>query len=296
MKYIAFIITTAILRLIALLPSRPLYILSDLVYSLLYKVFAYRKAITTKNLKNSFPEYSEKEIIVIRKKFYKHLADIILENAALQYYPKKRIQKMYIFENPELIEEYYDKGRHVILIAGHYGNWEWGAAFSYTWRHLIIGIYKQLKNKYFEESFKQARIKYGALAIPMGNIGKAFFEYANQGRPILLGMVGDQRPIKKHVQYWTNFLNQKTAVLTGSEKLAKKFNSVVVFMKIRKVKRGVYSGKIELITENPRETAENELTEIHTRILENQIREEPAYWLWSHDRWKYSYEEWLASK
>jgi KDO2-lipid IV(A) lauroyltransferase len=239
---------------------------------------------------------SDNEIVRIRKKFYHHLSDIILENAVLQYYPKRRIQKMYLFENPELIEHYYDQGRHVILMAGHYNNWEWGAAFSYTWRHLIIGIYQPLKNKYFEESFKKARVRYGALAIPMGNIGKAFFEYTEKGRPILLGMVGDQRPYRKHVQYWTHLLNQKTAVLTGSEKLAKKFNAVVVFMKVRKIKRGVYSGVIELITENPGKAARNEITEKYIRILEEEIREEPAYWLWSHDRWKYSYEKWLKMK
>jgi KDO2-lipid IV(A) lauroyltransferase len=126
----------------------------------------------------------------------------------------------------------------------------------------------------------------------MGSIGRALFEYEDKKVLTLTGMVSDQRPVKKQVRYWTEFMNQKTAVFTGSEKLAKKFNAVVIFMKVRKVRRGTYSATFELITETPAETAPFEITEQHTRILEKLIMEEPAHWLWSHNRWKISYADW----
>ncbi len=247
-------------------------------------------------MKNSFPDKTATDILALKKKFYHSLADVILENAVIQFYSRKKLEKMFSFTNTELVERYYEQGRHIILVTGHYNNWEWASPLSFTFRHLVVGVYKPLKNKYFDKAYIKARTRFGAVAVPMANIGRKLFEYKEQNIPTLTGMVGDQRPIRKHVQYWTDFLNQKTAVFTGSEKLAKKFNAVVVFMKVRKLRRGKYQAEIELITDNPAETATNEITEKHTRILEKLILEEPAYWLWSHNRWKISYERWLELK
>lgn len=293
MKYIAFIITSALLRILALLPNFILYIISDLLYILIYYLAGYRKGVTFQNLRNSFPDLPNKELHKLARKFYKHLADIVVENAVIQFWPEKRLRKMFSFSNPEIIDKYYEEGRHIILITGHYCNWEWASPLSLTFKHLVIGVYKPLRNKYFDRAYQKARTRFGAVAVPMGSIGRALFEYKEKGIPTLTGMVGDQRPIRKHIQYWTEFMDQKTAVFTGSEKLAKKFNAVVVFMKVRRIKRGVYQAEIELITDTPLETSANEITEKHTRILENLIREEPSSWLWSHNRWKISYERWL---
>jgi len=293
MKYIAFIITSALLRLVALLPNFILYLLSDILYFILYYLIAYRKEVSYRNLRNSFPELSGKEIKRLAKKFYRHLADIIIENAVIQFWPERRLRHMFRCTNPEIIDRYYEKGRDIILITGHYCNWEWASPLSLTIKHLVIGVYKPLRNKYFDRAYRKARTRFGAVAVPMGSIGRALFEYKEKEIPTLTGMVGDQRPIRKHIQYWTDFLGQKTAVFTGSEKLAKKFNAVVVFMKVRRIKRGVYQAEIELVTDTPNETSANEITEKHTRILEKLILEDPSSWLWSHNRWKISYERWI---
>jgi len=292
MKYIAYIITAGILRFLALLPRPILYLKADLLAFVLHRIAGYRKQVVTRNLRNAFPGYSDGELAKTRKKFYRHLADVILENAVIQFYPRKRLEKMFSFSNPELIRDYFAQGRHVILVTGHFNNWEWASPLSYTFQYLVIGVYRPLKNKYFDRAYRKARTRFGAVAVPMGNIARALLEYREKNRLTLTGMVGDQRPIRKHVQYWTNFLNQETAVFTGSEKLAVRMNAVVVFMKVRRVKRGRYVAEIELITDSPRETEKFWITEQHTRILEKLILEDPSSWLWSHNRWKISYERW----
>lgn len=292
MNYIAYIITIALLRLISLLPRRALYLVSDLLFFILFRIVGYRKEVTTKNMRNAFPDLGENEIREMRKKFYRHLADVIIENAVTQFYSKRRLERMFSITNPELIDTCYEKGRHIIMVSAHYNNWEWASTMSYTFRYLVIAVYKPLKNPYFDRAFRKARSRFGAAAVPMRRIGKALFEYKKKEILTITGMIGDQRPMRRHVQYWTDFLNQKTAVLTGSEKLAKKIDAVVLFVKVRKIRRGQYSATFQMVTDTPGKTAPFEITEKYTRILEELIREEPAYWLWSHNRWKLSYERW----
>ncbi|MFC2080178.1 lysophospholipid acyltransferase family protein [Bacteroidota bacterium] len=296
MKYLAYIITIFLLRLLASMPKSILYLNADVLSFILHYIARYRKNVIRNNLRSSFPKASEKEIKTLIRKFYKHLADVIVENGVIQFYSKKRLQKMFSFSNPEVINKYYEQGRDIILITGHYNNWEWSATLSYTFDHLVVIVYRPLTNKYFNRKINNSRTRFGAAVVPMGNIGRALFEYKDQGIPTLTGMAGDQRPGWRNVQYWTEFLGQKTAVLTGSEKLAKKIDAVVVFMKVRRKSRGVYSAEIELITDKPKETEPNEITEKQAKILEKLILEEPANWLWSHRRWKFTYEQWKELK
>ncbi|MEX0981175.1 MAG: lysophospholipid acyltransferase family protein [Bacteroidales bacterium] len=293
MKYLAYIIVSANLRLLAILPRPLLYQIANLVSFTLNHLASYRKRIITENLKNAFPEEPDSKIQSIRKKFYRHLADLIIETAMIQYYSRAKLMKMFVFVNPELLEKYYNEGRHVIVMGGHYNNWEWSSPFSITFKHQVIGVYKPLHNSYFDKAYRRTRSRFGADIVPMGGIVKKLFEYSNIKIPTITGMVGDQRPAKKQIQYWTDFLNQKTAMYTGSEKLAKKFDAVVVFIHVGKVRRGTYTATLKLITENPSDAAPNEITEKYTRLLENMILEEPAHWLWSHRRWKFTYEQWL---
>jgi KDO2-lipid IV(A) lauroyltransferase len=295
MKYFAYIVTTAVLRLLALLPRPLLLLKADALGFILNHVAGYRKKVITRNLTGAFPHLSKKQIKTLRNKVYGHLADVITEVAVFQYYSRSKLKKRFTFENPELIEKYYEEGRHIIVMGGHYNNWEWSAPFAYTFRHKLIGVYKPLHNKYFDKAYRKARTRFGAEMMPMGTIGRKLFENNNRNIPTITGMVADQRPIRNHMQYWTDFLNHKTGFFTGSEKLAKKFNAVVVFIHVSKIKRGAYHATLEVITDTPSATAPNEITEKYIRLLEKMIMDEPAYWLWSHNRWKFTYEEWLRA-
>lgn len=289
MKLVAYILSIAFFRMLAILPRFVILFFSDILFLILYYLIGYRKKVAVKNITRSFPDYSQKAIRDICRKFYKHLADVMVESAASQYFSMKRLKKMYNVVNPELIEKYYNKGRSIILVTAHYNNWEWAVPLSYTVPHTILAVYKPLKNKYFDRSMKKIRGRYGARTVPMKQIGRVLFDASNTGELTLTGMVADQRPIKQHIQYWTELLGQKTPVFLGSEKLAKKFNSVVLYMKTTKIRRLSYAAEFELITDQPGETSQYEITEKQFAILEKMVRQEPAYWLWTHDRWKHKY-------
>jgi Kdo2-lipid IVA lauroyltransferase/acyltransferase len=296
MKYFLFTISTAGMRLLALLPPFMLYLTADLLWLVLMYLVRYRRSTITLNLRNAFPGHSDNDIAAIRKKFYRHLADLIVENAVIPFYPQKRLEHMFRFSDTELLHRYFNLQRNIIVITGHYNNWEWGAPFSYTFDYKIVGVYKPLHNKYFDQLYLKARSRFGAHVVPMDTVARVLFDYQEKGIPTLTGMVGDQRPGKKRIRYWTMFMNQKTAVFTGTEKIATKIGAVVIFMKIRKNRRGIYTADFELVSDTSAPTKPNEITEKHTRILEKLILEEPAYWLWSHNRWKISYDEWRKSE
>jgi KDO2-lipid IV(A) lauroyltransferase len=292
MKFIAYILTLGLLRLLSLLPNFLLYGISELFGWLLQYVLRYRRKVVNKNLHNSFPEADSVFFRKTKRKFYRHLADVILENAAMLFYSKKKLGKMFCFADKTLMEKYEKEQRHIIIMTAHYNNWEWSSPLAYEFSNPLLAVYAPLRNPYFEKAYRKTRAKYGAIPVAMAKVGREIFSYHQNNTPCTTGMVGDQRPIRKHVKYWTNFLNQQTAVFTGSETLAKKIDAVVVFMKIEKHKRGRYFASFELITDRAKETAEHEITNSYTQKLEQQIVEQPSYWLWSHDRWKISYDRW----
>lgn len=296
MKYFGYIIATLIMRAMAILPRPLLYLLSDILFIFIFYVFGYRRRTTDRNLRNAFPDYSTSQRRVLTRRFYHHLSDVMVENMVLRYYSRRRIERMFSFENPDLVDAYCSEGRHIILALSHYNNWEWASPLTYTFDNTLLAVYKPLKNIYFDRAYIRARTRFGGEAVPMKSIGRKLFKYDANQHPTLIGMVADQRPIWRHSRYWTNFLNQKTAIFTGTERLAKKFNAVVIFMKVRKIKRGKYRASFELITDTPALTNTYEITEKYAVLLESLILEDPAYWLWSHKRWKISYERWLELK
>ena len=203
------------------------------------------------------------------------------------YISKNSIRKRVQFKNKALIQHYYSEGKDVILVLGHYGNWEWGLlATSLVSDHEMVGIYKPLSSSFWNQQIKKQRSKFGATLVSMKESVRYLLKQSNQ--PKLIGMIGDQTPTKNEVDYWTTFLNQETAVFSGTEKLAKKLNCPVVFVHIDKIKNGYYEMSFELITENPQAHPEGEITNLHTQKLEEKIKEKPELWLWSHRRWKHS--------
>ena len=101
-----------------------------------------------------------------------------------------------------------------------------------------------------------------------------------------VGFVADQSPRKDSKLYWTNFLNQETAVFTGVERYALQIDAQVVFMYPEKIKRGYYQMRFELICDEPTKVLPFVISETHTRYLENLILKSPESWMWSHKRWK----------
>jgi KDO2-lipid IV(A) lauroyltransferase len=277
--------------IITLLPLRILYISSDILFLVLYYFPSYRRKIVTENLRNSFPEKSEKEISIIRRKFYRHLADLFIETLKLTHISNREIKKRFMVSNPELFEHLYDSGRDIALVYSHYNNWEWMSAFLPIFtKYRCVGVYKPLQNKLFNSFINKNRTRNKGELAPMQMIVKRIVENRNNNIRGLYGFISDQTPAKTLIEYYTDFLNQETPVFLGIEKIAAKYDMAIVFLNIQKVRRGYYTVTIELLFEKARDLPKYLVTNTHVKRLEEVIREKPEYWLWTHRRWKYKNE------
>lgn len=288
MKFVGYILTYSIIWLLNSLPDRILYLFSDGLYLIAYYVAGYRKKVVFENLSRAFPEYQPHEINQIARKFYHHLCDLLLESAISLFYNEKRALKKISYRNPELLEDLYKKGRQVIGVTAHYGNWEYLSTIGLTTNYRVIAAYKPLKNKYFDKFVLRSRKKFGVVLVPMEKIARRLITCQREKKLTLSVFLSDQRPLRSHIQYWTRFLGIDTPLYLGTEKLSRKLDAAVIFLKIRKVRRGYYEVEYEMICEDPPAMEPYQITEKHVRVLEDLIREKPELWLWSHRRWKYS--------
>jgi KDO2-lipid IV(A) lauroyltransferase len=296
MKYAGFILTYSLIWLLSLLPERVLFLFADLLCLLAYHVVGYRKKVVFNNLRNSFPEKEPEEIRRIAKGFYHHLSDLILESAVSHFYSQEKALEKVSFRNLEILEDLYAQGKMVMAVMAHYGNWEYTSTLPLKIRHPVLAIYKPLHNKYFDRMVIQNRTRFGVQVTPMEKVARKLITHHRDNDPVVTYFLSDQSPVFEQIQYWTKFLGLDTPVYLGTEKLARKFDAAVVFLKVRKVKRGRYEIDVELICESPGGLDTHEITDRHVKILEELIREEPRHWLWSHRRWKHSYEKYLKER
>lgn len=285
---IAFYTLTAFIRIIALCPFWILYFISSCIYPFVYYIFRYRHNTVRKNLTNSFPEKSLKEIKTIEKKFYRHFCDHILETIKLANISKKEIQKRMKFTNCEIIEELLKKdGRPVFLYLGHQGNWEYLSSIT-TWlttESPVYQVYHPLTSKVMDRFMLWLRSKFKAQCVPQKQTLRTIITSVNQNKPSIFGLISDQRPAKRPEPEWMTFLNQETAIITGAEAIGTKINAHFLYGSMKCVKRGYYE-----ITFEPIIPAENEkfpYSKQYMRLLEKDIMEQPHIWLWSHNRWKW---------
>ena len=279
------------LWVIGIMPLWLLHGLASIVYLLMHRVIGYRKKVVIKNLRNAFPEKSDKELSAIMKRFYKQLCDTFVESLYQHRITPEESIRRYKFENTVLYDDLIARNKNIICMTGHYANWEWS---NFGWRqmpHRTVGVYKPLMNKLFDRYFIYLRTRMGSQVVPIRETFKfAVKALRNKDRWAIL-LVGDQRPVPHEIKLWINFLNQDTPVVLGPEKMAQKFNAAVVFFDVQPVKRGYYKVIPTLLFENTKETTDHEITKKFFEILEKQIRNRPEYYLWSHKRWKYTREE-----
>ncbi|MHB8206918.1 lysophospholipid acyltransferase family protein [Mucilaginibacter sp.] len=278
------------LYLISLLPFWCLYIIADILFVFFYYVTGYRRKVVRENLRNSYPEKTDKDRLIIEKQYFKYLADLVVETIKMITASEKTIRKHMWPTNAELIDNYLTQGKSIIGAVGHYCNWEMAALrFSMIIDERRMIVYKPLTNSEFDGFFLKIRSRFGATLVAMKDTLRTLIKYKNEATFTVL--VADQIPVKHEANYFTNFLNQPTAVFLGIEKLSKMTDSVVVFCDVQRVKRGYYSYTFVPLIENAKETALYEITETHVKYLEGMINRHPQYWLWSHRRWKFKPED-----
>ena len=290
---ILYYIVLAVWYLLSLLPLKVHYVISDLLFWLLYGLLGYRRKVVENNLRTSFPKKTEEELRKIERGFYHFFCDYLVESVKLMTISEKELMRRMKFTGMELVEEAVDNGQSGVLYLGHFCNWEWVSSLPlWVSSRIHCGqIYHPIENKDFDRLFLRSRQRMRAECIAMQDTLRKIVEYRKAGQPILVGYISDQVPFWTSIHHWVDFLNHDTPVLTGTERIARKMNHAVFYLDIHRVRRGYYEAEIKLITREPQKLGEYELTDIYFSMLEKSIRQAPEFWLWSHNRWKRTREE-----
>ncbi|HEX7366229.1 MAG TPA: lysophospholipid acyltransferase family protein [Pelobium sp.] len=271
---------------LSLLPLSVLYLFSDALYYIIYYVVGYRKKVVRENLQNSFPQKTTLELRTIERKYFRYFTDLVFEIIKMVSASPAYLLKHYTFTNVELLQKYEAKKQSYFFAVGHYGNWEWSAVVTpLVVKAKTLIIYKPMTSDHFNDFFTKIRGKSGTTMVKMKLAMREIIKHKDELTVTVFAT--DQTPAQAHIKEFIPFLNQPTPIFLGLEKIAKSTNYPVIFCDISRVKRGVYNCDFKLVCDNPAETEDLEITKKHTAILEDRINVEPAFWLWSHKRWKY---------
>ena len=284
-----------LIRIFSLLPLCVLYMISDVIlYPIVYYIARYRLKVVRKNLRNSFPDKSHDELKNIEKKFYHHFADLIVEVVYGYRVGDEEMRERVVFENVDLVEDLASKTHGVIAYLGHMGNWEWLVDLNKRFVNpsmVEYNVYRQLKNPASDKMMLELRSKRGGECIEKNQLLRKLVMLRRADHPFVIGMLSDQKPSKRSSYAWTQFLNQETAFLDGSEVLAHKFGFSAVYAHIWSTKRGYYRIRFEQITDDPSTMQPEEMTKRYAELLEQNICAHPEQWLWTHNRWKWGRKE-----
>ena len=282
-----------LIRILSLLPLPILYFLADaLLYPLMYYVVRYRRAIVAKNLRLSFPEKTDQQRLLLERQFYRRFASTIMEIIYGYRISDEEMRQRFVFENIEFVEELAHRHKGVFFMLGHLGNWEWIADLGKRYSDPSIkeyNVYRQLKNSSADKAMLALRNKRGGGGcIEKKQLLRQLVAMRHADYPITIGLISDQKPSPRNAHVWTTFLHQETSFLDGGEVLARKFGYAVAYVHVESPKRGYYRARFELISDNPAATLPGDITLTYARLLEENIIQSPALWLWTHNRWKWS--------
>ena len=274
---------------VSLLPMPFLYGLSRVFLFLVYTIFGYRKKVVLNNLKNSFPDKSETELKQITRRFYRHFGQITAEGVKAFSISEKNLRQRYKVTNPEIVEQLYQEGRSVLLVSGHYGNWEFMVqSLNLQFSHQGAGVGKPMTHSGFGAIMNKSRSRFGMEIWDHSNVREEIKKHLDNKSLFCCMLLADQSPSNTDRSFWMRFLNHDTATLFGPEKLAQTHNLPVIYYDVKKVKPGFYELTLKPVSLHPKEEAYGDITYKHNKMLEQLIEEKPEYWLWSHKRWKHS--------
>lgn len=238
------------------------------------------------NLNLVFPDKEADEIHRIEKAFFRHMCDSFLETIKTMNLSKEEVRKKYDVKNIEILKE-LEKERSILIVCSHYANWEWNVSINNYVKSKGYAVYQKIGNVYFDNFIKKVRARWNTTLITQQQTVKTVVKDKRDGVIGIFGMVSDQSPQAHRAQYWSEFMGIKVPIFNGAETMARKLDLAVVFLKVSKVKRGYYQAEFIPITNQGKQTNENEITDRFLRLTEQQIRERPEYYLWTHKRWKH---------
>lgn len=295
MKEFLYNIIYGIFYLVSKLPYRALYVISDIANLVLYHIVRYRRDIVRRNITSAFPEKSLEECISIEHGFYKWFCDYFVETVKLMSVSRQELLSRIEFRGTDKIEECFDRGQTCAGILGHYGNWELLSATGLVIKkhpEAVIGlIYHPLRSQLFDRLFINMRQSMGGVCVPKKDILRYLVSFRSQNLMNLFGYIADQAPRYRNIHLWLPFLNHDTPVFTGAERIMRKMNNAVFYIDVERPERGKYIYTFKLMTDKPGEMPEFEITKKFFAMLEQTIRRDPRFYLWSHNRWKRTREE-----
>lgn len=286
MERLTFIITFPFLLLISWMPFGILYLLSDILYYLLYHVAGYRKNVVRENIKLSGLVKTKKEALAIERKFYRYLCDLFLEMIKVKGMSKNDMMRRFKLTNPSILKDFARMNKSVFVMAGHYGNFEWLLSLGHHTPHTAHGIYAPLQNPYFDKYLKKVRSLHGSFLISRKKFREQFTNMQHRKELTVIGFAADQSPQDKKKNYFRNFFGHEVPVFTGAERLGKTFDVPILMAKVRRIKRGYYETTLNLLAENPRTLPDYAITDFFYEQLETLIKEDPSLYFWSHNRFK----------
>lgn len=286
MQLLTYILIYPLLWVVSILPHPIFYGFSDTIYFLAYRVVGYRKKVVRGNLELVFPDKSKDELDYIEKEFYKHMCDMFLEMVKTMNLSKEAVKKKYDVTNIDVLRE-IEKTKSILVVCSHYANWEWNVSINNYVQSKGYAVYQKISNKYFDAFVRKTRAKWNTeLIIQKETVKTVVRNHQNNVRSAY-GMVSDQSPQAHRAQYWKEFMGIKVPIFNGAETLARKMDLAVVFLKVSKVKRGHYQAEFIPITLEGSTTEKNEITDKFLELTEQQIKERPEHYLWTHRRWKH---------
>ncbi|WKW46762.1 lipid A biosynthesis acyltransferase [Myroides sp. JBRI-B21084] len=287
MKYLVFLIIYAVLWCISIMPFAVLYMLANVVYVLVYYVVRYRVKTVRANLALAFPHLTAIERKNIEKKFYHHLCDLFLEMIKTITVSQKQLDKRFVFKNVELLKEFEQKQKSIILMLPHYGNWEWVIGLGKHIDFKGFGIYKKLANKYFDKLFRDIRSRFNAELVSTHQTSGVIRE--NQAKNLygVYLFLSDQTPLLRENLHWEPFMGVEVPVHMGAEALARKLNMNILYLNVEKVKRGYYEASFSVITDDIKSEPKYKPTRMFLDKVEDQIKNAPEFYFWTHKRWKH---------
>lgn len=265
-----------------------MYLLSDILYLIVYHLVRYRRRVTRENLAACFPDKTQKQRNVLQRQYYRYMCDLLVEGAYNLYATPPAIKRRYRITNRQLVDRYYEQGQTVVLMSAHYGNWEYMvSSLNMQLLHHGIGVGKPLHDKLTAQFITRRRTRYGTQVVDHTDVRQHVAFFQRHHVPCALMMLSDQSPSNPHKSYWTSFLGRDTAFLYGAENFARKYNYPVLYYVVHRVRRGYYEITFSPLCENPAEVPQYTIVERYVRRLEQDILADPRYWLWSHRRWKH---------
>lgn len=287
MQLFIYLIVYPFLWFLSKLPFRLLYLFSDFVYLIVYYIIGYRKKTVRENLEMALPELSDADRLVIEKKSFHHLCDMFLEMIKTMSISKKEINERFVFTNLEVYQKLEEQDKSIAMMLAHYASYEWVISLNAHVKFSAFAIYKKIANPYFDKLVRRIRARFKANLITTKKTIQYITKNKKNNLLSIYGFASDQTPKLASTFHRQKFMGIEVPVHTGAEMLSKKYDMNVIFLKVKKVKRGYYEASFEILSENTKAVPNYEITDKYLKLVEEQIYEAPEFYLWTHNRWKH---------